>query len=337
MKTGIFSGCFDPVTKGHLWVIEEGSRLFDQLHVVIGWHLSKTCLFTLGERLKMLRDNIAHFNVIVSHADNFLEDYIQEHLHDIEEVYLLRGIRNESDFSYEKRIDYRYKGRKTNKVHSFYVIPPENLAKTSSSQVKELARQGLWESVIEHVPESVVMELANHISPSRPKVINTSTCCHRFFMNDFPCDDGTSLQQMASGRCKVEYVPSECLTKMEESFARLERNGFLMLSPQISAEIVRTMLDPFPYDVIVSSKYFLREIPLRNLNVHGGRYLSCSHSLGPIIVDLPYEEYLGDRNKPLVIEGKHRWLDAVEQGKTTIRAWVGDLAMRFFSNQDGNS
>jgi hypothetical protein len=112
--------------------------------------------------------------------------------------------------------------------------------------------------------------------------------------------------------------------KMRGHFRQLAQSGFISFSKTVTADQVRDMLDPFPRDVVASETFTLTTIPIDMVRPIGERYIPCSQSLGPIIVDV--NEVMRDHydDPYLIIEGKHRWLDAKERGEGTIMAWVGD-------------
>src|SRR5215471_10696435 len=97
-RVGVYAGSFDPLTIGHLWMIEQGVALFDQLVVAIGINPDKRYTFPLEDRLSMLRESLrAYRNLSVASFSNaYLIDYAQE----IGASHILRGIRSESDYEY---------------------------------------------------------------------------------------------------------------------------------------------------------------------------------------------------------------------------------------------
>ena len=97
-KVAIYPGSFDPVTNGHIDIIERGLKLFDKVIVSILHNPGKKNLFTLDERLEMLKDCMKKFNNIeVDSFDGLLVDYAATRNADA----ILRGLRAMSDFEYE--------------------------------------------------------------------------------------------------------------------------------------------------------------------------------------------------------------------------------------------
>jgi hypothetical protein len=115
--------------------------------------------------------------------------------------------------------------------------------------------------------------------------------------------------------------------KMKTHYERMVDNGLIIYPRALDANQVREMLDPFPFDMVESEIFHLKWIPINSVGPTGERYLPCSQSLGPIIVDLNVkltDSRYGNFEKYIIIEGKHRWLDAKERGDTRILAWVGE-------------
>src|SRR5579862_6845505 len=104
MRRAVYAGSFDPITNGHLWMIEQGSRLFDELIVAVGVNPDKRGTFSLEDRLAALREVTARWsNVRVASFENlFLVHYARQ----MEAAFVLRGIRNEQDYAYERGMRY---------------------------------------------------------------------------------------------------------------------------------------------------------------------------------------------------------------------------------------
>ena len=98
-KIALYAGSFDPVSNGHLNLIQRGAALFDQLIVVVATNTSKKSLFTTDEKLQLMQENLTHLpNVtVVQHTGGLTIDLAKEW----NATVLLRGIRNVKDFEYE--------------------------------------------------------------------------------------------------------------------------------------------------------------------------------------------------------------------------------------------
>ncbi|WP_018152097.1 pantetheine-phosphate adenylyltransferase [Leeia oryzae] len=154
MTKAVYAGSFDPVTKGHLWMIEQGVKLFDELVVAVGINPDKKYSFTKAERLLMLRDSTRHLpNLQVDAFDNqFLVNYAQR----MGAQYILRGIRTGSDYEYERNMRY-VNDDLVPSVNTVFLMPPREIAEVSSTMVKSLVGPEGWESILgKYVPEPVL-------------------------------------------------------------------------------------------------------------------------------------------------------------------------------------
>jgi pantetheine-phosphate adenylyltransferase len=149
----IYPGSFDPLTNGHLDLIERGSKIFDELIVSILRNAEKNPLFTLEERLQMLEDMVKQYdNVRVETFQGLLVDYaIQKKAKAV-----LRGIRAISDYEYE--LQMALMNRKLQpQLETVFMMPAEAYSYLSSRLVKEIFRLG--GSVRGLVPELVEQRL----------------------------------------------------------------------------------------------------------------------------------------------------------------------------------
>ena len=154
MTKAVYAGSFDPVTKGHLWMIEQGVKLFDELVVAVGINPDKKYSFTKAERLLMLRDSTRHLpNLQVDAFDNqFLVNYAQR----MGAQYILRGIRTGSDYEYERNMRY-VNDDLVPSVNTVFLMPPREIAEVSSTMVKSMVGPEGWESILgKYVPEPVL-------------------------------------------------------------------------------------------------------------------------------------------------------------------------------------
>ena len=156
MKKGIYAGSFDPPTNGHVWMIKQGARLFDALIIAIGTNLDKEYAFSLDTRVKMLR-NIAkpYRNATV---DTFENQFLVNYARSVGAAYILRGIRSESDYEYE-RVMRHINSDLDPEIMTTFLIPPREIAGISSSFVKSLVGpQGWKKTVKKYVPQPVYEE-----------------------------------------------------------------------------------------------------------------------------------------------------------------------------------
>ncbi|WP_028448481.1 MULTISPECIES: pantetheine-phosphate adenylyltransferase [Chitinibacter] len=157
MRVGVYAGSFDPVTKGHLWMIERGVQLFDEMIVAIGENPDKKYTFSLEERLSMLRETtngIANLRVEVF-QNRFLVDYAREQ----GAQFILRGIREAADYEFERKMRY-VNADLAPHIDTIFLMPPREIAEISSTMVKGLVGPQGWESVVkQYVPDPVFMRL----------------------------------------------------------------------------------------------------------------------------------------------------------------------------------
>ncbi|MBI2047138.1 pantetheine-phosphate adenylyltransferase [Candidatus Pacearchaeota archaeon] len=153
MDKCVYAGSFDPVTNGHLWMIEKGTKLFNEFVVAIGISPKKKYTFSLDDRLDMLKKSVRDFsNVqIASFENQFLVNYAKS----IGADFILRGIRNEGDYEYERGM--RHVNSDLNpQVTTAFLMPPREIAEVSSSLVKGLVGPEGWEDVVEScLPKNV--------------------------------------------------------------------------------------------------------------------------------------------------------------------------------------
>lgn len=154
----IYPGSFDPITSGHLDVIERGSRLFDRLIVAILLNDEKDPLFSVEERMDMLREVLSAFpNVEVDHFEGLLVDYASARGATV----LLRGIRAISD--YEKELQMALMNRRLRpEIETLFLMAGEAHSFISSRLVKEVI--GLGGNIKGLVPPAVEARLLKRFS-----------------------------------------------------------------------------------------------------------------------------------------------------------------------------
>ena len=134
----IYPGSFDPVTNGHLDLIDRGAKIFDRLTVSILRNLDKDPLFTLDERVEMLRETTKQWNdVEVDVFDGLLVDYARKKGAGV----ILRGIRAVSDYEYE--LQMALMNRKLEpRLETVFMLPGVTYSYLSSKLVREIAQLG---------------------------------------------------------------------------------------------------------------------------------------------------------------------------------------------------
>ncbi len=155
MKKCVFAGSFDPLTNGHMHVIEKCAMMFDEVIVALGVNAQKKCLFSMDERLEMLKAACAHFsNVVVKRFDGMLADFMKEE----GVTCLVRGIRNNADLDYEEKC-YNFALTLNSDIEMMLFNAPKKLENVSSTMVKELLKSG--KSVAKFVPDEIIPLLKN--------------------------------------------------------------------------------------------------------------------------------------------------------------------------------
>src|SRR5438093_10882388 len=145
MKRAIYPGSFDPVTNGHLDVVERARKLFDGVIVAVAQHDEKQPLFSLQERLDLLQQTVGKIdNVRIAQFDGLLVEFAIEQ----EANAVIRGLRAVSDFEFEFQMALMNRKLKDS-VETILLIPKEEYTYFSSRLVKEIARLGgdVWKFV----------------------------------------------------------------------------------------------------------------------------------------------------------------------------------------------
>jgi pantetheine-phosphate adenylyltransferase len=153
MRTVIYPGSFDPLTNGHLDIVHRAARLFDKVIVAVAKNESKNPLFTMSDRLGLVRQSTADLsNVSVDSFEGLLVEYVEANGGQA----VIRGLRAVSDFEFEFQLALM--NRKLNeRVETIFMMPKDTYTFLSSRIVKEIARLG--GDVQSFVPPAVVKAL----------------------------------------------------------------------------------------------------------------------------------------------------------------------------------
>jgi pantetheine-phosphate adenylyltransferase len=134
----IYPGSFDPLTNGHVDIIQRGSRLFDRIVVAVLINLEKAPLFTVPDRVAIARDVFSSYaNVEVDTFDGLLVDYARSRQASV----IVRGLRAISDFEYEMQMALMNR-RLEPEVETVFMMPAEPYTYVSSRLVKEVVALG---------------------------------------------------------------------------------------------------------------------------------------------------------------------------------------------------
>jgi pantetheine-phosphate adenylyltransferase len=150
----VYPGSFDPVTNGHIDLIQRSAAFFDKVIVAILRNTEKVPLFTVEERTEMLEEAVRDLhNVSVTSFAGLLVDFVET----IGASVIVRGIRAVSDYEYELQMALMNR-RLSNKVETVFMLPAESYSFLSSKLVKEIAQLG--GSIHEFVPADVEKRLS---------------------------------------------------------------------------------------------------------------------------------------------------------------------------------
>jgi pantetheine-phosphate adenylyltransferase len=166
MHIALYAGIFDPITLGHLSLIDRGSRLFDRLWVVVAVNPDKQPLFSIEERVRMIREVTARWSNVECTST---EGYVVQLARELSAQYLVRGVRSSTDV--EGEIALANMNRELSPdVETVFVPAHPDLSEVSSSRLKELALQGI--DVSRYCPAEVAARLRERLAagPSRTEL-----------------------------------------------------------------------------------------------------------------------------------------------------------------------
>ncbi len=157
MKIGLYPGSFDPITFGHIDVVERGSKLFDKLYVAVSVNIKKNYLFSNFERLDMAKEVLKKYpNVEVILSEGLSVDIC----HKVNATHILRGLRAVTDFDNEFQLT-SVNRRIAPDIDTVFVMTDTNYSFISSTTIRELAFFG--NEVKDFVPEYVQVKLKQKI------------------------------------------------------------------------------------------------------------------------------------------------------------------------------
>ncbi len=137
-RVAIYPGSFDPITNGHLDLIQRASKQFEQVVVAVLRHDTKQAEFAIEDRLEMIRDAVSGLsNVRVGSFDGLLVDYARNQGARL----ILRGIRAVSDYEYELQMALMNR-KLAPEIETVFMLPSEAYSYLSSRLVKEICRHG---------------------------------------------------------------------------------------------------------------------------------------------------------------------------------------------------
>jgi pantetheine-phosphate adenylyltransferase len=155
-RKAVYAGSFDILTYGHVWMIKSGARLFDELIVAVAVNSGKQTMFTVPERKEMLARVVGDLGLRVVVDEVAQDEYLVNHALRNGARFLLRGIRNATDYGDEYML--RTVNSEIRKgVTTIFLMPPPKLAVVASSVVKRMIGPIGWEKeVARNVPPQVL-------------------------------------------------------------------------------------------------------------------------------------------------------------------------------------
>ncbi len=155
MKIAVYPGSFDPITNGHLDIIERAASIFDKLIVVVAYNSNKQSTFNIDERVKMIEEAVSHlYNVEVDKTTGLTVEYALSK----GACTLVRGLRAVTDYE----LEFQMNAANTfinSKIESMYLMSRQEYTFISSSIIKELYSHGVDISSL--VPSSVLKYFKN--------------------------------------------------------------------------------------------------------------------------------------------------------------------------------
>jgi pantetheine-phosphate adenylyltransferase len=164
MRKAVYAGSFDPITLGHQWIIQQAAPLFDQLVVAIGVNPDKRATFSVEERLGFIRETTS--GIATCTVATFENKYLVDYADQIGAGYIIRGIRNESDFTYERAMRHINSDMRA-EVLTVFLMPPRQLAELSSSMVKGMVGPDGWESAVQRCVAPCVFQALKAVHGGR--------------------------------------------------------------------------------------------------------------------------------------------------------------------------
>ena len=152
-KIALFPGSFDPITKGHKSIVERALPMFDKIVVAVGTNTAKNSVFPLEKRIEWIEKTFSQYdNVEVVTFNSLTVDFCRE----IGAKYILRGLRNSTDFQYERNIA-RINQELDSEIETIFLMTKPDDAAISSSLVREILSFG--RDVSQFIPEEITINI----------------------------------------------------------------------------------------------------------------------------------------------------------------------------------
>lgn len=163
LRNAVVPGTFDPITNGHIDVIERAAQIFSNVYVCIAHNPEKIPLFPIQERVEMAKESLSHLtNVFVETFDGLVVKFAQQH----QAIALIRGIRAISDFEFEFQMALMNR-RLAPQIITLFMMPHPRYTYLNSSLIRNVASHG--GDVSPYVPANVFRKLVERFQKEMPK------------------------------------------------------------------------------------------------------------------------------------------------------------------------
>lgn len=165
-RVGMIAGSFDPITNGHEWLIRQALAICDKVYVIVGHNPAKKYMFSSD-----MREDMLNFVIDIDDVNRLVIGSLGDELlinaaHNRGCNYLIRGIRNSTDFDYESQVQLINRKIRPD-IETLFLIPPRELTEVSSSTVKGLVGFKGWEDIVSTYVHPFVLDALREKASNR--------------------------------------------------------------------------------------------------------------------------------------------------------------------------
>ncbi|WOO40588.1 pantetheine-phosphate adenylyltransferase [Rubellicoccus peritrichatus] len=160
MRRAVYAGTFDPVTNGHLDILERACRLFDEVVIAVAPNKEKKPIFTVDERIELLAE---HLKNIPNARAEILEGLTVDFAKKMDAIAIVRGLRAVSDFEYEFQMAQMNR-HLDDEIETIFLMPSEDYFFTSSNLIKAVASYSSQERIEKFIPRNVAKALSERFA-----------------------------------------------------------------------------------------------------------------------------------------------------------------------------